>query len=289
MSQMSILKKSSYVTLYVMTSMFLFRSGIDFAQGDMASVVHNSPEIMRPSVNEGEGKSSKTKTIALERYQFLKRLEPKFGFFPLHQFYDQAYVALFPIGRSDRVYLLCQGFWQLRPWHGHMVAGDYNEVFYCYQREKGNDNLIYKIDLYVKTKPTKPPTEIRSLRDFLNSRQWGMDRDIRNYQPDISRVNMSASARNDLEVKRDYVLYTHNPVADDLKVVLISDYAREYSGSEDKSVAYTLTVDPVTNKQLSEGVDSHGSTLQGEEFYRKYGLPVAPGELKLLQSPLRKD
>ena len=213
--------------------------------------------------------TSPARRLALERYAFVKRLAPKFGELPLDIASgdtSREIVPMFPVGRSDRVYIF---FWN-DPEQGNT---EHDQIF-CYQHKDGQDELVYQLNLDVtnrpatKARPVRKMKQITSLLDYVHSRGiLNTDNGVGN-SPSYAFVGQPSDlALKDLAAKRDYVEYRYYGMGDMLEFYCLSELTNsEFADQFDEQ--YLLDQDLVTKK-----------TSTPEEFFRKYGLPVAKGEL----------
>lgn len=212
-------------------------------------------------------RSAAAKTLALERYKFLKRLEPKFGnMLPIGG--DETYndSVLFPVGRSDRMYVM-------------LLPGLFGKNFYriyCYQRNAGRDKLVYTVKLErkdrlaSKDKPAKQLAKVTSLLDIITTESSVNEDGAEHVEGYAVQGKLSSSVWTDLAKKQDYVHYHYSFGINALNIWLLSDIA--YDGSVNSVEGFELDKDPITNADLT-----------GYEFYTKYGLPAASGELAIIQ------
>jgi hypothetical protein len=205
---------------------------------------------LRPGSNAR--KASQARRLALERCQFLKRLEPKIGYIPLNTVIGNTIdTVLFPIGRSDRVYIV---LWEEYKVFGTSSSGDGFNMILCYQHTERQDKLVYKISLEPVDRPAKKIAQIESLLDYINaSGNVGGGYAIKG--------KISNFALKDLALKRDYVQYSYDSFSEVLGVGLLSQVK---NGS--------VLSDPETNYDTGDPVN--------DPFYRKYGLPVAKEEFQ---------
>lgn len=226
----------------------LFTSPRATAQGGRTAPRSQAPRpTLRPA---GAGKEPEARRLALERYRFLERLEPQFGGLPISEMAgDYTAVALFPVGRSDRVYLFLWG-------------GDINYAS-CFQRKGSRDRLVYRFALDPVDRPPKRIRPVGSLLDYIRSA--GNMAGSYAIHGRISRF-----ARSDLALRQEYVIYCLTSMGDILEVGLLSDvesiFLAPWAGEQ-----YDLHKDPVTGAKLTE-----------DEFFRRHGLPVAKKERTLL-------
>ncbi len=203
----------------------------------------NQPQITNPRAH----------SIALQRYAFVQRLEAKFGLSLLGSFDVQHHTVLFPVGRSDRIYLCLEDFDE------ESVTGDtLVSALYCYQRKNGKDQFVYRVPLRLLKSLRYQKKPIRSLLDFINDYNGNGSYAIRG--------KISPLAMTDLAIKRDYVYYKFDVNSGFLFVWLLSEITNDYDPLDGHD--YESDIDPVTHAPLKES-----------EFFQKYGLPVAKGEL----------
>ena len=194
--------------------------------------------------------------LAMERWEFVKRLGREINF-SIWSYTFADYTALFPIGRSDRVYLLCLGPYSNEP-NDHEVQ-DYptNEIL-CYQRKKGRDKLVYKLPIIHVLSPATKGYPPKSLLEYITSH--GMGESYVNGNQSISadgslaiQAPISIYEYNDLSAQGDYVEYKDDWGIDCLDIYLLSDLKSQ-----------------VPDKKEELGL--------GEDTFKKYGLPVIKEE-----------
>ena len=177
---------------------------------------------------------------------------------------DESYynLVLFPIGRSDRMYIM------LLP--GLFGTNVYR--IYCYQRNAGNVRLTYKVNLELKdklatkSKPAKRLARITSLLDLITTETPVDENDGEHIETYAVKGRIGPFVKNDLAKKEDYVVYHYCFGTDELAVW-------ELSNSISPNVEeYSLDKDPYTNVDLKSG----------DDFYNRYGLPVSRWELALM-------
>ena len=207
---------------------------------------------------------------ARARYRFLRRLESRLHF-RLYEGEAGHQAVLFPLSRSDRAYVM------LLPWYDGEDKPHYRVD--CYEREHGRDKLLYSILLerqdrvVTKDRPAKAASRIGSLLDFLTSERpvlegVGLAPSVLHAVSFPPKLPISHSAASDLAAPRQYVEYDYHIGVDAIEVSLIAErFRKDYSGGEQ----YGQSQDPLT-----------GAPLRYGEFYKRYGLPVAMGELPLL-------
>lgn len=203
-------------------------------------------------VGEGAGQESQAKRIARERFQFLKRLEAKFSGLPIYSMGgDYCDVAIFPVGRADRLYLFL--------WFDSDEVPTGNYV-YCYQRKDGKDELVYRLTLDPVDGPAKQGKGIKSLLDYIHLAGHAT---LSGHKPGGGYViegRISRFARNDLAVRREYALYCCDIMNDVLQVGLLSD----------------VEVGSVLPVKVAH-YDTAG------EYFERYGLPVSRKEMALIR------
>ncbi len=200
--------------------------------------------------------------IAHERFQFVHWFASTTGDWPISEMGgDYKQIVLFPLGRSDRMYvLLTPGYW-----HGQELS-----CVFCYQRKSGKNKIVYRVNLEnqdriaVKGRPLKISTPFSNLLAYFTSESLILVNSVAHIQSYV--VKSSRFAKNDLAIKRDYVGYTCELVTDTLQVSLLSHFR---SDGFDLEAWYDLGTD---NSTQIEGT---------QQFYKKYGLPVAQKELEL--------
>ena len=223
-----------------------------------ASHTHRHPAKKRPSI------PAKARRIALERYRFLKRLEPKFGELPIYRYPGDTAasdVTMFPVGRSDRLYVF---LWD----SGYQKDFTNTSQMFCYQHQEGKDQLVYQVNLEDKLRPANKVKSIKSSMNYVNSYiEYDEDKDGKTiHLHSVSIVGtLSDLAQKDLAANRDYVEYKAEPFDGAFSVTLLS------STHDDVYDSYNLTEDPYTK-----------ATLNDDAFFAKYGLLVAKKELPLL-------
>ncbi|HEX5323023.1 MAG TPA: hypothetical protein VFW40_04495 [Capsulimonadaceae bacterium] len=212
--------------------------------------------------------------LAMERWEFVDRLAREAHFY-LSKTLESVDTALFPIGRSDRVYLLCLGPFSNEP--NDREAQDYptNEIL-CYQRKNGRDKLVYKLPIInVLSPPTKtyPP---KSLLEYINSQDMGESYVIGNQSIDADgslaiECPITIYEYNDLSAHRDYVEYRLVPPIFCIDVYLLSDTTSGDWPSKKEEIGLGLGQDPK-------------ETMTSDKFYPRYGLPVIKEEEALMES-----
>ena len=209
------------------------------------------PKPILPHATRVPASRTKARRLALERCQFLKRLEPKIGYIPLNTVIGNTTdTVLFPFGRSDRVYI---ALWEEYKVFGTSSSGDGFNMILCYQHTDRQDKLVYKISLEPVGRPAKKIAQIESLLDYINASS-----NLAGGYAIMGKV--SNFALKDLALKRDYVQYSYDSFSAVLGVGLLSQV-------KDGNVL----PDPETNYDTGDPVN--------DPFYRKYGLPVAKEEL----------
>jgi hypothetical protein len=233
-----------------------------------------------------DNKEAPARLIARERFQFVNRISAKLDVFPIYRTAEEDYATLFPVGRSDRMYLLFK--------HVYWPNGEGpNDVIFCYQRKNGKDKLVYRVKLEpierveTKARPAKIPLRTKSLLEYITTEDpWVRDK-IKLASSYAVMGTISQFAKNDLAAEQDYAVYYYTPCTSLLRVWLLSDLKNgrqpdlEEWGPEQGF--YNLGEDPYTKAKLKEGVTDKDGVLSitpgKQEFYQKYGLPLAATEL----------
>lgn len=209
--------------------------------------------VRQATIRQRVSRNVKANRLVRERLEFLQRLAPKVEN-PLGSSTFSAYYALFPEGKSARIYIVA---WNMEwPESAESVGTSDDSWFLCYQRQGGKDKQVYRLRVSTggataKDQARVKASGIRSVRDYLISK--GAD------------VTGAASryARADLNLKRDYTVYEYIWPIETLEV---SSFPRERVGGC-KEVYYMDT----------QRTPDQKSTWQ--DFFPNYGLPLSHREL----------
>jgi hypothetical protein len=199
--------------------------------------------------------SAKAKRLEFERYRLWHRVQSKFGF-PFQTHYSRTEL-LFPAGKSDRLYLVL-----MAPWWPSWSASGTDELF-CFQLDNYKVILVYKVSLTLRVSSSNEIRPFKNLLDYMPREYWAI------------RGRISNVVQNDLAMERNYVSYEYDPIESTLDVFLLSDLSDLKKRVPDvaQREAYFILEDPLTHSKFKEN---------SEEFYRKYGFPVARGELSYI-------
>jgi len=207
-------------------------------------------------------KSGKAKALAAERYHFLDWFQSQTGRFPLEHNEQTYNTLLFPLGRSDRAYVL-------------LLGGDSSDLsghrLWCYQRTNGKYHRVYKVNLTRKDRVvSKGAPAVRlaptSLWIYLTGEdEFNNEKNVITDESYPVKGTVSQLTKIDLKSKRRYVPYNFWFGVNLLQVSLLSDCTRlRPPGGE----SYCMDQDPITKKDIDSDV-----------FYRKYGLPPTTEEI----------
>ncbi|HEX5324033.1 MAG TPA: hypothetical protein VFW40_09620 [Capsulimonadaceae bacterium] len=270
-------------TVFLALGLFLSLSPftLALAQDNNSSQQSQSSNQEQPNANLTPGEEARTRSIALARYWLLNQAAKKLGEFPLDSMAgDHDYTAFFPIGRSDRMYLVL-----INPYPPLGNEGDY--LVLCYQRNGDKAKLVYRIKIASRYRvvPSGKAADTNvaydSLLDYITQpTTYGSGtEDTKRVTSYFLPRTTSAFARKDLATKRDYVQYSYEPVIGTLEVWLLSDYQNVHQTPDESQIAfYGLDPDPFTNAPLKD-----------DQFYKKHGLPVAKQELPLIGASNRSS
>lgn len=220
-----------------------------------------APQPANPSAPVG----SVARRLAFDRYRFLQRLAKKLGTFPLYMDAGESDLkAIFPVGRSDRVYLFFDGAF----WPDQRLS----ETISCYQDYGGKDKLVYRIYLADRESPAKKIARVSSLQDYIDSEGLtaGAENGHEHDEGYAVKGKLSQYATTDLAARREYVEYRYVSMEDVLQVWLLSDLKDGYSSK--MTIYEENSLDPKTQTQYPS------------RFYKKYGLPVSQEELALISA-----
>ena len=159
--------------------------------------------------------------------------------------------ALFPALRSDRMYLVVFRL------HWPTETSKERNVVLCYQRTNNKLKLVYSFRYIFPDRVAYRAQKPRTFLEYLHSSGF------------VPVGRISRNARKDISAVRDYVRYGVVPYTGTLGPYMTSEISK--NGLVDPAT-YQIENDPFTNKEIKE-----------EEFYRRYGLPIAKRELELLK------
>lgn len=233
----------------------------------------DTPQAYQKGRQTLQRETAKAKRIARERYKFVHWFASKTGLWPISRMIgDYTDTVAFPLGRSDRMYvLLLPGYWS-----------DGREVDWilCYQRKNGKNKLVYRVTfeqqdrIATKARPIKAMTRDPNLLASVTGENSYFEGNVKHIGSDAVQQG-SRFAREDLANLRDYVLYDSDLTINALQ---LSPHSARPNASTFGDASYYLDEDPFTQAKLRHD-DSH------EDFYRRYGLPVAPAELAMIGGP----
>ncbi len=204
--------------------------------------------------------------LACDRYKFLRRIENKMGVLLLWQQESVFCTAMFPVGKSDRMYLvILSAYWFAGSSNGSNIPSAKPQyLLLCYQHNHGEDRLVYRIELSPSHKPSEGnrPSGDSNILEKLRYNGFAV-------RGDISKV-----AKAELSANRNYAQYTYIPYTNSLVAWL--------SNNSTDGVKYGDDFD-----QLELGKDLiTAKNIENREFYRKYGLFTTVNE-RVLIKPIR--
>lgn len=210
--------------------------------------------------------------IARERYQMVHRFGATHGGWPIgHMLGSYKDSVFFPAGRSDKMYVLLH-----KP-----------PAMYCYERLNGKDRLNYRVRLTDRRRYTTGDilTKPRPLTSLLNLLTTDLVLHSGRLKEIYSTTVLgSRFAKRDLATRQEYVQYDYEIPVSELVVSMLWD--RDAKSFDANQTWFDLDTDPITNTKLYTGkIDRDGGHTEDtgqEEFYKKYGLPLARKELEQL-------
>jgi hypothetical protein len=247
----------------MIAALFLLAGVASFAQG---SATPKEAQAIPGVANE----TPQARQLAMERYQFVQRLGHEANF-TISKSFAIDDTALFPIGRSDRVYLLCVGPFRNSADDKEVPDTPSNEIL-CYQRKNGKDKLVYKAPLEIVWRAPAVLNPPKNLIEYITTHGmdlgYSSDNKTFGYAGSLSLAGqVTIDEFYDLTAERDYVEYEDVPPVLSLDVTLISDMR----AGEKKYTEILVGQDPVTKKDWDE-----------DQFYKRYGLPVVKEEEALI-------
>ncbi len=197
--------------------------------------------------------------LALARYRMLMKIEHQTGVSPLpDKTLGTRDDVLFPLGRSDKVYILSQG-------HNSTENGYPLVKLACYTLSGKGVKLLYCVELKIVRTPAKEKICVRNMLDYLSLLGYGAD-----IYPSYSYVvpgNISKDAKQDLSLKQDLVDYSYQPV---ISVLFVHCFSSK-------------TAESIDEPEHMQSFDVQGDNLaEQSQWYKKYGFPVADCELTVL-------
>lgn len=179
--------------------------------------------------------------LSLQRYRILMQIQSRLGTFPLDRALEGASNALFPAGRADKVYII--------------FLNDGGKLL-CYEAKGTTSNLKFSIKLKTVARPPLKGSA-KSVLDCVIMR--GTVRGG-SYVPS---TRLTKIQRDELSKQQELILYSYTPVTSTL---FVSPASRWIHGDPCRQ-NYFLEEDPIS-----------GTRLKIDEFFKKYGLPVADEE-----------
>lgn len=206
--------------------------------------------------------------IAHQRYHFLTYVKGRIEGFYLEKSLDGYCTALFPIARSDRMYAIGLPLFNATCQHPMYRL-------YCFQREGSTYKLVYRVDLEYRSTamrrrtPVAAVSHVSSLLGYLTIGRpdWVNRKAAVRSISYVVNGRIGSYAKGDLAAVREYVEYDYQWELDNLQVSLLSQHWRDYMSGE----WYMLDRDPLT-----------GAKLNADQFYSRYGLPIAKEDLTVL-------
>ncbi len=199
--------------------------------------------------------------LALSRYRILMQIWHQSGVSPLPK--ESLFTrddVLFPLGQSDKVYILKQGYAFTNRHSGYPLT-----KLACYKSIGKGVKLLYSVKLKIVYKPPKDKIRVRNMLDYLSllgdntpDPQW------KAFSYTIPK-NISNSAKHDLSVRQGLV-----------------DYSYIYGNSVLYVKCFT-TKDTESLDEHRQGFDVQGRSLaEQSQWYKTYGFPVADCEWAVL-------
>ena len=197
--------------------------------------------------------------LALARYRILKQIEHRYGEFPLPG--NTLFTCvdfLFPLGKSNKVYILHQG--------DEFTKDGYPVVkLVCYVSKGKGVKLSYSVKLKIVHRPPKDKARVENMLDYLSL--LGDNASDPQWKPYSYVVPQSISkyAKRDLSLSQGLVDYSCQTV---IQVLFVQCFTSKVAAS-------------IRESEYMQAFDMPGDTSCPErlQWYKTYGFPVAECEL----------
>ena len=195
--------------------------------------------------------------LALARYRFLKQIErQKLGTNPLRRSIESNQEVLFPLGRSDKAYLVLTGlhYIKIRDYQGDQMV--------CYELKGDVVKFMYSVKLVIVNKPRKD-IPVTHMRDYISTKGDNRSRYV-------LAGHISKEAKRDLSLKQELVCYSDHPMFSALYVDCLSPSVPKSSSEREDHRQY---------------FDSNAErfSLGETRWFETHGLPICDRELAAIK------
>ncbi len=222
------------------------------SSGDVSPKRSQAPKQVDYVENAVVAKDPGRRKLALERYAFLNCLCARYGF-PYYTSLEFRCDVLFPIGRSDLVYVFLQNaYWP--------TEGKANDLIVCYRRKNGKNEFLYRVIFNVRAGRVRKVKNATCMLNLALSSTFLGDNHLE------MPAKMPRYIMADITKKQDFVDYVWSVYMNTVVVSIYSDHLTDIAAGvhdDQPELGYDMNRDPTT-----------GQALQNEEFFRKYGFPI---------------